>query len=208
MTRPRPDLSRDVIAEAALAVVDRAGAAKFSLRAVAASLGVTPMSLYHHVAGRGELITLMIDASLREAAQPVLDDVEWAEGLWRLACWLHGSARRHPELHALVAEMVGETPTLVAVGEQWVELWRRSGLPADVAFLAANASLGATVAIVRETSTPSVASGIPELARPAGVAVLGDDDATFELAVRGLLEGVRERAGAAATAGVTGKGRS
>jgi len=62
----RAVLNRDSIARAALVVLDRQGATGLTMRAVASELGSSPMGLYHNVADRAELITLMIDVSLRE----------------------------------------------------------------------------------------------------------------------------------------------
>src|SRR5215204_1846200 len=58
IARPRiPLLSPDLIADAALALVD--SGQPFGVNALARSLGVTPSSLYNHVDGRDAIIELM-----------------------------------------------------------------------------------------------------------------------------------------------------
>jgi AcrR family transcriptional regulator len=56
---PRAGLSTTAVVEAALAVVDEHGADALTLAAVAQRTGVATPSLYKHVAGLGELRTLL-----------------------------------------------------------------------------------------------------------------------------------------------------
>jgi len=59
----------DVIA-AGIAVLDRVGMAALSMRAVAAELGVGVSTLYWHVRHKRELLTLIVEESLRELEAP------------------------------------------------------------------------------------------------------------------------------------------
>jgi AcrR family transcriptional regulator len=67
MTRPRgrpargQGVTRDAILDAALALLDEDGDAGLTMRALAARLGVTPMSLYHHVTDRAGLLRALSD---------------------------------------------------------------------------------------------------------------------------------------------------
>jgi len=67
MTRPRgrpargQGVPRDAILDAALALLDEDGDAGLTMRALAARLGVTPMSLYHHVTDRAGLLRALSD---------------------------------------------------------------------------------------------------------------------------------------------------
>ena len=56
-----PDLSRERIVEAAIAIADDEGTAALSMRTVAKELGVATMSLYRHVPSKDALFTLMAD---------------------------------------------------------------------------------------------------------------------------------------------------
>lgn len=60
----RRSLTNDVIAAAALAVIDRDGTAGLSMRAVAVELRVGTMSLYRYVSDRAELERLVVDLVL------------------------------------------------------------------------------------------------------------------------------------------------
>jgi len=67
---PRPQLDRDRIVAAALRIVDAEGVRALSLRRLADDLGVTPMSLYWHVADKAELLELVGQAVLAEIEIP------------------------------------------------------------------------------------------------------------------------------------------
>lgn len=61
--RTRTPLSRERIIAAAMQVADDGGLAAVSMRNVAKALGAEAMSLYHHVAGKDELLDLLADAA-------------------------------------------------------------------------------------------------------------------------------------------------
>lgn len=59
---PRQTVSVDEVVTAAIGLADRDGYDKVSVRAVAAELGLRPMSLYTYVPSKDALIALMVDA--------------------------------------------------------------------------------------------------------------------------------------------------
>ena len=61
-TSVQDTLSRDQIVTAAIAIADAEGADAVGMRRIARELGAGTMSLYWHVAGKDELLALMIDA--------------------------------------------------------------------------------------------------------------------------------------------------
>ncbi len=93
---PKPGLSVGGIVGAAIEVVDADGLAALSMRRVAEKLGFTAMSLYRYVPGKGELIDLMLDAVLGEAAGPGDVDGGWRERLEAVARENWELYRRHP----------------------------------------------------------------------------------------------------------------
>ena len=58
---PRLPLSRERVLQTAVALADRDGVEGVSMRKIAQELGVVPMALYKHVAGKDELLGGMID---------------------------------------------------------------------------------------------------------------------------------------------------
>ncbi|HEV2814390.1 MAG TPA: TetR/AcrR family transcriptional regulator [Solirubrobacteraceae bacterium] len=88
-------LSRELIAETALAMADRDGVESVSMRRLAAELGVTAMAIYRHFRDKDELIDAIVETAVAEAP------MEIAEGTWRerLAATMHDvreNLRRHP----------------------------------------------------------------------------------------------------------------
>ncbi len=67
---PRQPLDRERIVTRALEIIDADGIGALSLRRLADDLGVTPMSLYWHVADKAELLELVGHAVLAEIVIP------------------------------------------------------------------------------------------------------------------------------------------
>ncbi len=91
-------VARDDILTAALDLLSEGGRQGLTMRALASRLGVTPMSLYHHVEDRAGLLRLLSDRVYGE----VLDGMD-------------GSADRPAEIRALLVryhDVVGKHPQL------------------------------------------------------------------------------------------------
>jgi AcrR family transcriptional regulator len=72
-------LSRTTIVAAAVAVADRDGLEKVSMRRLGDQLGVEAMSLYNHVPSKAALLDAMVDTVLGEITVPT--DGDWRTGL-------------------------------------------------------------------------------------------------------------------------------
>ncbi len=100
-------LSRPVIVDTAIAVVDSAGLAELTMRNVADRLGVEAMSLYRYVPSRESLLDGMVEA----VVDALYADPEvylhprhgWEDYLSRLANGVRRIAMDHPRLFPLVA---------------------------------------------------------------------------------------------------------
>ncbi|MFL6078095.1 MAG: TetR/AcrR family transcriptional regulator [Mycobacteriales bacterium] len=95
---PKPALSLERIADAAVAVADAEGMAAVSMQRVASALDFTKMSLYRYVTGKDELVAAMIEAAVGEP--PDLSDVPggWRGRLEEYARRLWATWQRHPWL--------------------------------------------------------------------------------------------------------------
>ncbi len=71
----RAGLDTDQVLAAARAVLREDGVEALSLRAVARRLGVAPNTLYSHVAGKDDLLDLVLDDVLGEVALPAEEDL-------------------------------------------------------------------------------------------------------------------------------------
>ncbi|WP_319018553.1 TetR/AcrR family transcriptional regulator C-terminal domain-containing protein [Microbispora sitophila] len=67
---PKQALNRKHTLRTAIAIADREGLDAVSMRRIAAEMGVAPMSLYRHVAGKDELVMQMTDEVFGEAELP------------------------------------------------------------------------------------------------------------------------------------------
>jgi AcrR family transcriptional regulator len=72
---PKPALTLEAIADAAIAVADAEGLAAVSMQRVAAEVGYTKMALYRYLPGKSELVAVMVERGL--GAPPVLPDGDW-----------------------------------------------------------------------------------------------------------------------------------
>ena len=102
--RPEPGarrarLTREQIAETALAIADSEGIDAVSMRRVATELGAGTMTLYHYVSTKDELLALMDNAIMGELIVP--DEVlssTWREALSEIANHSRAAFERHPWL--------------------------------------------------------------------------------------------------------------
>ena len=91
----RAQLGRERVLAGAMRVADASGLAALTIRSLAQELGVKPMSVYHYVAGKDEIIDSIVDHVFGEMDLPA------AQGDWRTQIRMRcGSARavlrRHP----------------------------------------------------------------------------------------------------------------
>ncbi len=100
---PDQELTTERIVATAMAVADAEGLEAVSMRRLAAELGVGPMSLYRHVAGRDALELLLVRAVFRAHPLPEPGPPGWRAKL-ELVCreqWL--AYRAHPWLPELIS---------------------------------------------------------------------------------------------------------
>jgi AcrR family transcriptional regulator len=82
---PRPRLSIDQVVAAALSLADAHGLEAVTMRRLAASLGVVPMSLYTYVPGKAELLDLMLDAAYATMPRTDTTGQPWRQRLTAVA---------------------------------------------------------------------------------------------------------------------------
>src|SRR4029453_18683100 len=133
-TRPpdatsRPALTRERVLASALALIDDAGLAGFSIRGLGAALGCEPMSIYHYFPSKEHLQDALGD----EAIAGVRPGPPGAGRVDRLRAMAHSYrdiARRHPRLFPLIAVHRLNTPTGVRAIDEVLDLVR-AALPDD-----------------------------------------------------------------------------
>jgi AcrR family transcriptional regulator len=95
-TEARIPLSRDRVLDAAVALADAGGIESLSMRKLAKELGVEAMSLYNHVANKGDLVDAIVDRVIEEIELPQTPDDEWEAAIRTCAVSAHDAFRRHP----------------------------------------------------------------------------------------------------------------
>ena len=98
-------LSRDAIVAAGLRIADDDGLERASLRRIADELGVTPMALYRHVAGKDDLLDAMADRLYDELELPSAGG-DWWEELAGLARSTRRALLRHASAVALFSRPI------------------------------------------------------------------------------------------------------
>src|SRR5215831_18078793 len=96
---PRPQLSREVVVDAALAVLAAEGGHALTMRRVADQIGVSASSLYGYVANKEELVQLVFDRIFEEVEIPPTSS--WQETLREFGRAMLAMYRRHPGVAAL-----------------------------------------------------------------------------------------------------------
>lgn len=104
MTRPRgrptqgTGVTRDHILTAALTLLDEGGGQGLTMRALATRLGVTPMSLYHHVEDRAGLLRALSDRVYAEVLEGAVGRADPRADIQAILIRYHDAVRRHPQL--------------------------------------------------------------------------------------------------------------
>jgi AcrR family transcriptional regulator len=173
---PRPAvLSREKIAVAALAVIDRDGLEALSMRSLGRELGVSAMSLYNHVADRVGLETLVAEAVVSGIdLTPAVVVAEPGEEVRRLMFALREALNSHPAAIPLILTRPTSSEAALKPIEALLEALAGAGFTGlDLlrayrtlfAFLVgfAQADLTGPVSTGRPTSLGKVVAGVLEL---------------------------------------------
>ena len=125
---PAPSLDLEEVVTAALRLLDRHGAERFSIRTLAAELGVSPMTIYNYVPTKASLLEQAIDSVIDMITPPEPDAQLWDEELRRYARDAWRAQLPHPWLPALLAQQqILDRPAQVMSREALLALFRAAG---------------------------------------------------------------------------------
>lgn len=168
MTKPRgrpargDGLSLPRMLDAALALLGEEGGSEFSLRTLAARLGVTPMSLYHHVPDAAGLLRAVSDRVYAAVLDGVAVETEPLAAVRMLLLRYHGAVSAYPRLtlaifsepaafagvtRAITAQLTARLAELTAEPELWLDILVDHAHGSGLAFQGVDA---ATAAEMRE----------------------------------------------------------
>lgn len=169
-----PKVSRDDVVAAAVALAGEGGLAAVTIRAVAARLGVAPMTLYGHVASADELMDLVVGATIAVAV------AGWAPrrcdgrtALLAFADGLRTMLLAHPAVLDAYRRRPVQDPAGLAVTAGVMSALTADGLDEETAIRTYAAVYAFVIGFVSlETRpvdiAPSALEGFPSLQRSAG----------------------------------------
>jgi AcrR family transcriptional regulator len=137
---PRPKSLTDTeLAAAALAVIDRAGLAALTMRAVATELGMSTMGLYRYVSDRGQLEGLVLDLVLATVDPTPPARTSWQRRITVLVERVYTVVSAHPAVVPLFLTSRHRSMAVVGWGETVLQVLTDAGLsgkPRVIAFRA------------------------------------------------------------------------
>ena len=131
--RPRAGqeaLSRGRILDAALRLVDEEGMGALSMRRLGAELGVNPMSIYHHLPGKGAVISGLVELVFSGMRVRYSDGSPWQDQVRAWAETYRDLVRSHPNLVLeIVSSAAAVTEAVLLVNEPLYAALDEAGLP-------------------------------------------------------------------------------
>ncbi|MEV4254015.1 TetR/AcrR family transcriptional regulator C-terminal domain-containing protein [Spirillospora sp. NPDC049652] len=188
-------LTRERVLDAALALVDRDGPAKLSMRRLGAELGVEAMTLYHYVPNKDALLDGLVERVIAEARPRPGPGLEWIADFARS---LRRELLAHPRVVSLLASRPMSTPGGLDMVEEALAALADIGLtPLEAVGLlntVATFTVGHVLAEVPADTEPE----LPDLERHPrvaqavadGLGTPSDHEARFERALTALLTGL------------------
>ncbi len=192
-------LDVDTILEAALMVID--GHGRLRMSDLAAQLGTSASSVYHHISGREAIIELLRERVVGAAIDsPPLDETDWVE---QLASWMRSyrtALAKHPSLIPLLNEYTITATPVLSDYDRVAALLGRAGVPDRDVMLWITVFDCYTVGAALDLTTPddvwrSGDGDLPVLdaALRAGPRGRRRADEAFEIGLEALLSGLRHR---------------
>jgi AcrR family transcriptional regulator len=128
----RIPLSRERVLRGAIAVADAGGLTSLTMRSLAHRLHVKPMSLYHHVANKDEILDAITDAVFGEIELPRAD-ADWRSAMRDRAISARRALGRHPWATSLMQSRTNPGPATLRHHDSVIGSLRRAGFSVAMA---------------------------------------------------------------------------
>ncbi len=125
--RKRPQLTRERVLDAALQLADEIGIEAFTMRRLADALEVGPMTIYHYVSGKEEIIDGIVDAVFAEIDLPPRD-LDWKSAIRLRSRSARLVLNRHPWAPPLMESRTSPGPATLRHHDEVLGCFRRGGL--------------------------------------------------------------------------------
>jgi AcrR family transcriptional regulator len=127
----RAPLSRERVLRGAVAVADAAGIGSLTMRSLAQELGVKPMSLYHHVANKDEILDGIVDRVFSEIELPSAGG-DWRSEMRRRAISARAVLRCHPWAIGLLESRTTPGPATLRHHDAMIGTLRGAGFSVEM----------------------------------------------------------------------------
>jgi AcrR family transcriptional regulator len=122
----RTPLSRERVLRGAVALADDAGLGSLTIRSLARALEAKPMSLYHYVANKEEILDGIVDLIFSEI-EPPSSEGDWRSEMSRRAHSARRVLRRHPWAIGLLESRTTPGPATLRHHDATLGVLRRAG---------------------------------------------------------------------------------
>ena len=127
----RPRLSRDRVLEGAVHVADAGGIDALTIRSLAQSLGVKPMSVYYYVANKDEILDGIVDLVFSEIDLPAAGG-DWRAGMRERAHSARRVLRAHPWAIGLMESRTSPGPATLRHHDAVIAALRGAGFSQEL----------------------------------------------------------------------------
>ena len=129
--RKRQQLTRERVMEGALGLADQIGIEAFTMRRLADALEVSPMTIYHYVSGKDEIIDSLVDAVFAEIDLPPRD-LDWKPAIRRRCRSARVVLNRHPWAPPLMESRTSPGPATLRHHDEVLGCFRRGGFSIEM----------------------------------------------------------------------------
>jgi AcrR family transcriptional regulator len=126
-TEERTPLSRERVLEGAVSLADQVGIDAFTMRKLADFLGAKPMSIYHHIASKEQIVDGMVDLVFSEIDLPP-DDLDWKAAIRQRCVSAREVLNRHRWAPPLMESRTSPGPASLRHHDSVIGCLRRGGL--------------------------------------------------------------------------------
>ncbi len=125
-------LNRERVLRAAVALADESGTGSLSMRKLGDALGVEAMSLYNHVANKGDLLDGMVDFVFSEIDLPA-GGADWKTSMRQRAVSVRQALTRHPWAIGLMESRTSPGPATLRHHDAVIGSLRQGGFSIEMA---------------------------------------------------------------------------
>jgi TetR/AcrR family transcriptional regulator, tetracycline repressor protein len=206
----RAPLSRDAIFRAGLELVDSEGIEALTMRRLARTLGVAPMSLYTHVPNKEDLLMGVVNEATTKMVLPPPDTPPW-DAMRTVIREFRRVAHLHPNLVPLITRQPPTGVDSLRILESSLDALRRAGLDPATCARAYRMSSSFAIGFVSLESggyfrPPEDGGGgggldlgalrdMPRLMEVAPHLATWDSDAEFESGMEAIIDAIRRTFG-------------